>query len=138
MNPLAISTLLNAVKSGFGLLDQVVEDKDLKNKLIAQQLESNNALIGKLIETSTIPWIDGLVKLMYASVVLFRPIGSFLLTCAGVYMHVKGIHLDVPYVHEAMDAAFPTWFGAREVHKQREETTKRKLAASNLDSLEVD
>lgn len=125
--------VINAItKLGGGLLgivDQFVEDKDLKAKLAIRQIELVNELILKLLETKTIPWIDGTVKLMVASVQLARPIGTGLMTAFGIYLHVKGTPIDDQLIQYGMDAAFPTWAGAREIDKSR----KNKLANRQLD-----
>lgn len=113
----------------FGIIDQFVEDKDLKNKLALRQLELMYQLIEKLLESKTIPWVDATVKLMAGSVVLARPLGTFAITCMGIYLHVKGTPIDSDVVQYGMDVAFPAWAGAREVDKSR----KFKVANRQLD-----
>lgn len=114
-----ISAITKLGGTALGIVDQFVEDKDLKQKLAIKQLELTYGLIEKILNTATVPWVDAMVKVMSTLVVLSRPIGSFLLTAAGIYMHINNVPLD-PAVNYALDAAFPTWMGAREVHKKRE------------------
>lgn len=125
MIPAAIAAITQFGGSALGIINKFVPDKDLQAKLAIRQLELTYELVEKLINTATVPWVDASVKLLTALMVLARPVGSFAMTCAGIYFHYKGIQLD-PTVHGAMDMAFPAWGGLREVHKSREEKTKQK------------
>lgn len=125
-----ISAVTTLGKMGLGIIDQLVEDKDLKQQLAMKQLELTYGLIEKLINTTTIPWVDAFVKLMTGFVVLARPLGSFAMTCAGIYMHLNGVELD-PTVHYGLDAAFPAWGLAREAHKKRQADVEKRAAASS-------
>lgn len=120
-----ISAITKLGGAALNIVDQFVEDKDLKQKLAVRQLELTYGLLEKVINTTTVPWVDASVKLLTASMALARPLGSFFITCAGIYLHYKQIPIDAT-VHSAMDLAFPAWGGAREVHKSREEKTKRQ------------
>jgi hypothetical protein len=124
-----ITAVTTLGKMGLGIIDQLVEDKDLKQKLAIKQIELTYGLIEKLINTTTIPWVDAFVKLMTGLIVLARPLGSFVLTCVGIYMHLKGVEIDQA-VHYGLDAAFPAWGAAREAHKKREaDAQKRGVSA---------
>jgi len=120
----AITGLFSVLKMGMGVLDQFVEDKDLKQQLVIKQLELTYGLIEKIINTTTIPAVDAFVKILMALVVLARPIGSFLISLWGIGV-VGDIGDASETVQNAAIAAFPAWGAAREVHKRREEETKR-------------
>lgn len=128
-----LSTVAAVTKLGgaaLNIVDQFVEDKDLKQKLAVRQLELMYGLLEKVLNTTTIPWVDATTKLLTALLIFARPIGSFILSCAGVYMHIKGVQLDAT-VHGAVDMAFPAWGAAREMHKSREEKTKQHAITYN-------
>lgn len=122
---MSLSIIAGLAKSGLGIIDQLVEDKDKKAEMA---LQWNMALLGfaeKLINTQTIPWVDAMMKVILALVTLGRPIGSFILTLLGIDMIQAG---DEGVVGTALTAAFPTWMGAREVDKKRKATIEhRKL-----------
>ena len=120
----AITTLGGSV---LGIIDKFVLDKDLKQKLAIRQLELMYGLIEKIINTTTIPWVDALVKLLMALVVLARPIGSFIISLWGLGM-IGEIGEASETVQNVAISAFPAWGAAREVHKKREEETKRMEA----------
>lgn len=124
----SIAAVVKLGGSALGIIDKFVEDKDLKQKLAIRQLELTYGLAEKLINATTVPWVDASVKLLTATMIFARPLGSFALTCAGIYMHFKNIPMDAT-VHGALDLAFPTWGAAREVHKSREEKTKRQISS---------
>ena len=124
-----ISAITTLGGSMLKIVDQFVVDKDLKQKLAIRQLELTYGLIEKIVNTTTVPWVDALVKVLMSFVVLARPLGTFALTVFGLYAYYKGIEID-PTVHATVTAAFPAWGAVREVGKSREEKTKRIAAAS--------
>lgn len=125
---------LDPITAGFdfggkvlGVVSEWVEDKDLalKISLEIQKLSQDFSL--QVLNTQTNPFIDGAVKLAYASrdvfIPLLRPIGSAALTAFGLYAHQQGMQID-PLVHGMLDSAFPGWMGMREVGKHREVKAK--------------
>lgn len=125
-----ISAITTLGGSALKIIDQFVEDKDLKQKLAIRQLELTYGLIEKIINTATVPWVDALVKVLMSLVVLARPIGTFLLTSVALYFYWKGVEVD-PTVNAMLAGAFPAWGAAREVGKVREEKTTRIVAAKS-------
>ena len=117
-----LSLFTSMIPGMFKLGGKLIEDKDKRAEYAFKIQEMMQALAFKLLETKTYPWIDGLVKLAYASEAivkgLFRPVGAAALTGAVIYCSMKGI--DLP---DAIDvtgaAAFPAWMGSRHVEKQK-------------------
>jgi len=60
----------------FGIVDQLVVDKDAKLQIQAELRKIELSTMDSVLKTSTVPWVDATVKLLYASVSLFRPVAS--------------------------------------------------------------
>ena len=99
------------------LADQLITDKDklieFKFKAAELQMKSMQALIS----TTTVPWVDATVKLLFALNSLWRPVIGGLMTLFGAYAHYKGLPID-PTAHLVFDGAFPAWGVSRHVEKK--------------------
>lgn len=129
--------LLGVIPGIMKLADKMIVDKDKKAEFAFKQAEMQNALITKLVEQKTIPWVDATVKLFGAVVILGRPIGSFALTMFGLYAQYKGIELS-DAANAVTLGAFPAWMGAREVHKSRKARIKEQVIKEKVPFLDED
>lgn len=86
------------VPSLFKMGDKLIEDKDKRNEYAFKVMEMSNDLALKLLDTKTYPWIDGLVKVAYASEAivkgLLRPLGSLALAGFAAYCDINSIELS--------------------------------------------
>jgi hypothetical protein len=122
---MSLPIIAGLAKTGLGIIDQLVVDKDKKAEMAFEWNKALLAFAERLVTMSTIPWVDATVKLLIALVALARPVGSLYLTLIGVDMVQAG---DDSVVGTALTAAFPTWMGAREVDKKRKAAIEhRKL-----------
>lgn len=123
-----INAVAGVTSKGLSIIDQFVEDKDLRNELAVKQLELMYGLLEKIINTSTVPQVDALVKLILALIALARPLGALYLTIMGVDMASASIQAggEVNMVEGTLIGAFPTWGVAREADKRQKEVTRQK------------
>ena len=114
----------------FDVIDQLVEDKDLKLQLTKEMRELEISSMETLVKTSTTPWVDALVKLMYASVALVRP-----LTSVGIFLYglVFPEKLSALYAIDqtlgtvagaAVFGSAPAWGISRHLEKKKKSVTK--------------
>lgn len=122
----------------FGLADKFIEDKDKKNEFSFKVQELQFKLRESLLQTTTIPWVDGFVKILIAFrdiiLPLLRPLGAAAMTAFGMYCHLKGIDMGGAANHTIFDAAFPAWGASRHVNKtqaQKEETKRKQIEQSS-------
>ncbi len=108
----------------FSIGGKLIEDKDKRNEFAFKALELTNVIMLKMLETKTYPWIDGLVKLAYASEQiikgLFRPIGAALMFAFGVYSELNQISLSEP-IKYMLFGALPAWGVDRGLDKRKKE-----------------
>lgn len=97
------------------LASEVITDKDKLAEFEVRAKELIHETDRALLQDSTVPWVDALVKLMLTSKQFIRPVGSFCITLAGIYMHYKGIQVDTA-LHALIDGAFPGWMASRHKH----------------------
>ena len=106
INPTLISAGIGALSKVGNIVDQAVEDKDLKNQINAQLELARAEMYMKELDTTTVPWIDGLHKMgrqllsfviVIASAVIlyFNPDVSPLALAVlagptGIYNYIKG------------------------------------------------
>jgi len=116
-----------------GLFDigkELIEDKDKRNEFnmkIAEaktnlklaELKAETAHETALLSQTTNPKVDAFVKLLLALVPLMRPIGTALMTGAGIYMSIKGIQVD-PRISVGLVSAFPAWGLSRHILRNKE------------------
>jgi hypothetical protein len=114
----------------FDVIDQLVEDKDLKLQLTKEMRELEISSMETLVKTSTTPWVDALVKLMYASVALVRP-----LTSVGVFLFGLVFPEKLSALYEidqtlgtvagaAVFGSAPAWGISRHLEKKKKSVTK--------------
>ncbi|MEW8420265.1 MAG: hypothetical protein AB2669_16575 [Candidatus Thiodiazotropha endolucinida] len=120
-----------------GLGKEWILDKDKQIEFAYKMRELNFKIAESLLSTQTIPWVDATVKIIYALVALFRPIGTALMTAFGLYAHWKQIPIDTA-LHAAIDGAFPAWGVSRHMNKTKEqqEITKRERFKANIPEYE--
>lgn len=122
MNIPVINAVAGAFKQIFGVVDQLVEDKDKKNELIVKLAELQNQLSLQLIQTNTVPWVDATVKLLFAFrdiiIPLFRPLIGAALSGYAAYAQANGIPID-PTVQTIFASAFPGWMASRFMEKSK-------------------
>lgn len=112
LSKLLTGGLLDGITS---LASEMITDKDKMAEFEVRAKELVYEADQALLEDSTVPWVDALVKLMLASKQFIRPIGSFFITAAGIYMHYKGVEVDTA-LHAVIDGAFPGWMYSRHSH----------------------
>lgn len=116
-----LDTVAEIFKNIFGMVDQLVEDKDKKNELIYKLAEMQNQLSIQLLQQKTTPWVDATVKLLFAIrdlvIPLMRPVIGALMTGFAAYAEMNGTTLS-PAVQAALAAAFPGWVYSRHVEKK--------------------
>lgn len=80
-------------KGIFGIVDQLVVDKDKAAELKFYIRELQHKLDVAIITMKTVPWVDATVKLLYAFQPFFRPIGSFAMAIFAAYCDLHNIEL---------------------------------------------
>ena len=117
----------SVVPSLFKLGDKLIEDKDKKIEFAFKTQEMTFKMMEVMLATKTYPWIDGLIKLAYASEQLvkglFRPIISGGLFIYGIMhpellkqLHEVGLGGDAGIL--GMFGAFPAWMKSRHDEKK--------------------
>jgi hypothetical protein len=118
----------------FKLGDQLIEDKDKRNEYAFKALEMQHEMALRILDKPSYPWIDGLVKLSYASesIVkgLFRPIASVGALGFVCYCAYQGIQLD-PMLEGILASLAPAWGVSR--YKEKMASTKAKEIATSGD-----
>jgi len=113
-----------AAESAFSIIDQLVDDGDLAVKL-KHEMQIN------LLTTKTDGFVDGSIKVLFAIrdliLPILRPVGAFYLTYMGVDMATAELAAggDMSALSGGLATAFPTWMGARELNKGREQRIKQ-------------
>jgi hypothetical protein len=108
-----IGMVLQTILPGlFNLGDQLIEDKDKKAEYAFKVQQMYFDMAVKLLDTKTYPWIDGVVKLAYASTAivkgLIRPVGSLGAMVFVAYCSINGIELS-DTIETIMVALLPAW-----------------------------
>lgn len=113
-----LEKLIQPMDSLIKLGSEYIVDKDklIEFQFKAMELKQEQAVT--LLATKTNPFVDALVKLMYAFQIFWRPLVGMLMTGFGAYAHYKGIDMDVA-LHAIFDGAFPAWGVSRHVEKQK-------------------
>lgn len=121
-----VGTLLTGLLNVGG---KMIQDRDKQAEFAFKVAEMGHELALKLLETKTYPWIDGLVKLSYASEAmikgLVRPVFS-----AGLFIYGLSNPEVLQSLHEmgavgdagiaGMFGSFPTWMASRHIEKKRD------------------
>lgn len=109
----------DVLASLFNLGKSYIDDKTKQMEYAEKVAELGIQLQTTIIQDKTSPFVDGIVKLMYASkdviLPLFRPIGSALLSAFAAYCAYKKI--DLGGLGVIMGSAFPGWMGSRAIEK---------------------
>jgi len=117
-----LNTITGVFKDIFGIVDQLVEDKDKKNELVFKMMEMQNALSTQLLQQQTTPWVDATVKLLFALrdiiIPLFRPIVAAAMAGYVVYAETNGVIIS-PVVEAIFAGAFPGWMTSRHLNKKK-------------------
>lgn len=109
------------------IVDQFVPDKDKAMEIKAELRKIELSTMESLLKTQTTPWVDALVKLLYASVTLVRPLVSTGLFVYGlmnpetfqVLSEASPIAGDI--AASATFGALPAWGVSRHMEKKRKE-----------------
>ena len=112
---MALFDIGSALDGLFGLAGEFIEDKDKRNEFNMEIMKVKSNLQVTILEQKTHPFIDGLVKLMFATKELYRPIMGIAMTLFGAYAHYKGI--DLGNAHYIFDGAAPAWGLSRHMKK---------------------
>ena len=128
----AIEAAADFGKGITSVVSEFVEDKDLSKKLTSEIEKKRLEFANTIVMTSTIPWVDALVKIMYASrdclIPLFRPIGTALLTAWGCYLSYKGVEggTEIKEALLPLVASVPQmqWIHARSQEKKLDKKTE--------------
>ena len=122
MNIPIVNAVVDVFGKIFGVVDQLVEDKDKKNEIVLKLAEMQNQLSLQLVQQQTIPWVDATVKLLFAFrdiiIPMFRPVVATAMTAYVVYAETNGITLS-PMVEALFASAFPGWMASRHVNKKK-------------------
>lgn len=118
MIPLITGLLTAAVNIG----DKLIEDKDKKTEFAFKMAELAQRQMETLLNQPSYKWIDGLVKLSYASEQiikgLIRPVGSLIMAGFGAYCAMQGIELS-DTVQTLLFGAPVAWGVSRHVEKKQ-------------------
>lgn len=101
----------------FNVIDQVVVDKDKAAEIKYKVLELKHDFATTLVTQKTTPKVDATVKLMYAFIPFFRPVGTACMTAFAIYADTNGIELS-PTVEYILYGAFPAWGASRHIEKK--------------------
>lgn len=127
LDPLTVGLTLGS--KALGILDQWVEDKDLRATLAFELTKINNEFLSNVYASEAVP---GYVKFLHAVrdliIPMFRPIGGLALTGFAVYATTKGIELP-GWLTAVLAASFPGWMVGRQVEKKRDGKAVRKAQA---------
>ena len=130
MSLAALVPFSGAIESALDIVDQAVDDGDLKAKLTTEIRKVELNAMQELIKTQTTPWVDALVKLMYASVALIRPLTSVGVFLFGLIFPEK---LSALYAIDqtlgtvagaAVFGSAPAWGISRHLEKKKKSVTK--------------
>lgn len=117
-----IGLLTTLIGAAANIGDKLIEDKDKKAEYAFKMQEIAQKQMEVLLNQQTYKWIDGLVKLSYASEQiikgLIRPIGALAMLGIGVYCDIKQIPLS-DSVEVILYSAFPAWGVSRHAEKSR-------------------
>jgi hypothetical protein len=125
-----IQMLLGSVLPGlFKLGDKLIEDKDKRLEYAMRTQEMTFEAMKIMLDTKTYPWLDGLVKLSYASETiikgLLRPVGALGLFVYGLMnpdvldqLQQMGTMGDAAI--GGMFGSFPAWIASRHLEKRRQ------------------
>ncbi len=118
-----LSLFTSLIPSLFKIGDKLIVDKDKKAEYAFKVQEMMFKQMEVMLNVKTFPWIDGLVKLAYASEAiikgLLRPLGAAALTGFAIYADVTGIELSES-ISLILYGSFPAWGASRHVNKQTE------------------
>ena len=118
------SFFLKFIPGLFSIGGKLIEDKDKRNEFAFKALELTYTIMLKMLETKTYPWVDGLVKLAYASehIIkgLFRPIGAALMFAFGIYAELNTLELSEP-IQYMLFGALPAWGVDRGLNKRKKQ-----------------
>ena len=110
------------IMSGLSLVgklgDKLIEDKDKKTEFAFKTQELTFKTMEVLLQTKTYPFVDALVKLMYAAKVFIRPIGSLAMAGFAAYCAVNNIELN-EVIQTTLFGAPVAWGVSRHVEKKR-------------------
>jgi hypothetical protein len=120
----------------FKIGDKLIEDKDKKMEYAFKVQEMYFKQMEILINMKTYPWLDGLIKLAYASETiikgLFRPVASAALFAYGLFNPdvLQNLHDNYGAMGDAIIAtifgALPSWGVSRHVEKKRKDVIANK------------
>ena len=129
-----ISEIISGIfKPLTNIADKLILDKDKYAELQFKKIELTHDLKSKLLEQTTTPKMDAVVKLLvtFNDVILplLRPLGSFAM--AGFAMYCTVNNIDLGETVETMLFGSPlAWMGSRHINKQTEQ--KEKTARASL------
>ena len=107
----------DAIKGLIGLGSEFIEDKDKRNEFNMRVKEMEGSITLALIQQKTTPKVDAAVKLLYALIPFFRPIGSAAMTVFGAYAMYTGMEMP-PSLEYILVGAFPAWGASRYSEKK--------------------
>lgn len=115
-----IQAIIGISSSLLTLGGKMIVDKDKQIEFAFRVQEMTQALAMKLLDTKTYPWIDGLVKLAYASEAIVKglitPIASVLGFAFALYCEYKGVELS-DMAQAVLYGGLPAWRTSRHVEK---------------------
>lgn len=117
-----IDIFTGIIKMIGGLGGELIEDKDKKTEFAFKMAALAEKRMEVLMNQKTYPWVDGLVKLAYASeqIVkgLFRPVASSLMLAVAVYFEINDIKVSGT-VETILYGALPAWGVSRHMDKNK-------------------
>jgi hypothetical protein len=115
--PFPVAAAVSLIGQVIGLGSELIEDKDKRNEFVFKSQEMSFQLLGQLLTTKTVPWVDAVVKILMVGKAFVRPLGGALMTAFGAYAHFKGIEIP-PAMHAIFDGALPAWGVSRHAEKR--------------------
>ena len=120
MNLAVLGVVGDVFKSLFGIVDQMVEDKDKAAEIKLKMAEMENRLNAQLLTTQTTPKVDAAVKILIAMrdvvIPMFRPVVGAALTGLAVWFEYKQMPIN-ENLQLLMASAFPGWMVGRQMKK---------------------
>lgn len=123
--------IVGAFNGLIGLASEFIEDKDKRNAFEFEAKTLQLQTIQTLLSTQTVPWVDAVVKLIYAMISLGRPLASFAAFFIGVFnpdliqqLHSVGTVGDVAI--GAIFGSAPAWGYSRHVEKRDQRKAEQR------------
>ncbi|MCK5601901.1 hypothetical protein KAR91_08535 [Candidatus Pacearchaeota archaeon] len=111
-----------------GIVSKLIPDKDKAAELKFKIEELRTKVTLVIINQQTVPWVDALVKFIYAFKPFLRPVGSFVLAGFAMYAETHDIVLD-EWVERMLYGAPFAWGYSRHTEKKNQNWLQKLTGA---------